>query len=69
MGCAMCEYTGIEYEWDETAGPGYVEVPCPQCHGHDGQEPGIVTEGHDAATQAEIEAEGDKEWSLWEEQT
>jgi len=55
MGCAKCDHTGIAYEYDETAGPGYVSVPCPECHGVDGEEPAIVTEGHDALTQAEID--------------
>jgi len=54
MTCLRCGGTGWALEWDETVGPGYVEVPCPECVGVDGQEPDWVTEGHDAATQAEI---------------
>lgn len=55
MGCAMCEYTGIAHEYDETAGPSFVEVPCPECHGVDGDEPVWVTDINDAATQSEID--------------
>lgn len=57
MGCARCDYTGIAYEYDETTGPGFTEVPCPECVGIDGQEPAIVTEANDVATQAEMEEE------------
>lgn len=55
MGCPKCGFTGIAYEYDQTAG-GDVEVPCPECHGVDDAEPDWVTEGHGVATQAEIDA-------------
>jgi len=44
MGCAKCDYTGKGSEYDETAGPGWVDIPCPHCHGVDGKEPDWVTE-------------------------
>ena len=63
MGCERCDYTGIAYEYDETVGPGYVDIACPECCGADGEEPDIVTEGHDALTQAEI----DEAWRQYAE--
>ena len=58
MGCPRCNDTGIAYEYDETAGPGSVEIPCPECVGIDGEEPDIVTEGHDILTQQDRAREG-----------
>lgn len=57
MGCERCGFTGIAYEYDETAGPGYVAVPCPECRGINGQEPDVVTKGHDVLTQEDMKAE------------
>jgi len=56
MGCRMCEYTGFVQEYDETAGPGRVDVPCPDCQSMDGTEPRGVQEMMDVCLQAEIDA-------------
>jgi len=55
MGCSKCDYAGKVSEYDETAGPGYVCVPCPECKGMDGDQPDWVTEASDALTQEDIE--------------
>jgi hypothetical protein len=55
MGCIKCGFTGVAYEYDETAGPGDVAVPCPECGGVDGEEPDWVTEGHDVLIEQEKE--------------
>jgi len=57
MGCAMCGYTGFEYEYDETVGPGYIEVPCRFCWGINGEEPDIISEAATVLMQEDIEAE------------
>ena len=53
MGCIKCGYTGeiSEYELET----GFVTIPCPECQGIDGDQPDIVTEGHDALTEIEKE--------------
>ena len=53
MGCERCGYTGIAKEYEPEAG--FVDVPCPCCIGRDGEQPDVVTEGHDALTQEDIE--------------
>lgn len=53
MGCSKCDYTGWGKEYEPETG--FVDVPCPYCHGIDGEEPDIVTETNDAAIQAEID--------------
>lgn len=51
MGCIKCGFTGESSEYDETAG-GFVTIPCPDCHGVDGEEPDWVTEGPGCADRA-----------------
>jgi len=51
MTCLRCGGTGWALEWEEIAGPGYVDIECPQCHGVDGEEPDIVTEAGDVLTE------------------
>lgn len=63
MGCPKCDFTGITHEYEPETGD--VEIPCPHCHGEDGEEPAWVTEGHDAVTQAEIDEAG---WQHAEEE-
>ena len=55
MTCLRCGGTGWAFEWDETVGPGYVDIECPECQ--DGDEPNHVAEAGVVLTQAEIEAE------------
>lgn len=59
MGCRWCNYTGWMREHEEEAG--WVDIPCPWCVGVDGEEPDIVTEGHDALTEMEMESEAEEE--------
>ena len=54
MGCRWCGYTGWMRQHEEESG--WVDIRCPYCVGIDGEEPDLVTEGHDAAMQAEIDA-------------
>ena len=53
MSCDKCGDTGwsVQYECET----GFVDIPCPECHGVDGEQPDHVTEGHDALTQEDIE--------------
>ena len=62
MGCAKCDYTGKlgRFVTDPVLpsgdGPTYwVEDDCPECAGVEGEEPDIVTEGHDMLTEEDIE--------------
>ena len=54
MGCERCGFTGIAEEYEPEAG--FVDIPCPHCHGVDGEEPDLVREGHDALIEMEKEA-------------
>lgn len=64
MGCDRCGYTGESSEYDETAGPGYIAIPCPYCHSTNGDMPDAVADLHDAATEAEI----DEAWRQYAEE-
>ena len=55
MTCLRCGGTGWAFEWDETAGPGYVDIECPECQ--DGDEPNHVAEAGVVLTQEEMEAD------------
>lgn len=55
MGCRKCGYTGIAEDYESETG--FVDIACPECHGVDGEEPDIVTEGHDALTEMGKEEE------------
>lgn len=55
MDCQHCGGTGWALEYDETAGPGYVDIECPECHGVDGNQPDWMDELMDICTQAEID--------------
>lgn len=54
MGCPRCDDTGWISEHEPETG--FVDAPCPDCRGRDGEEPDIVTEGHDALTEMEAYA-------------
>jgi len=54
MACARCDYTGWTQEYEE--GSGWVDVPCPICHGVNGDQPDWVDEMMDVCLEAETEA-------------
>ena len=55
MGCPKCDFTDWSLEYEPESG--FVETPCPECKGMDGDQPDWVTEASDALTQEEMEAE------------
>ena len=60
MGCRKCADTGWVEEYEE--GVGWAELPCPECVGVDGDMPDAIAELHDAAAQADMEAEIEAAW-------
>lgn len=56
MGCRRCGGSGWVEEWEETAGPGWNDVPCPDCQSRDGTEPEAIDEMMKECLQADIDA-------------
>jgi len=54
MGCPKCDFTDWSLEYEPESG--FVETPCPECKGVDGDMPDAIADLHDAAIEAEIDA-------------
>lgn len=56
MICPRCDDTGWVSEHEPETG--FVDMPCPECRGTDGDMPGAIADLHDALTQEDAETEG-----------